>query len=121
MLQTEFEFTLPFGYVDDAGTLHREGVMRLATARDEVEVAGDARVRANEAYAPVVLLSRGVTRLGGVTAVGPAAIERLYAADFGYLQELFVRLNDAGEQLVDTECPACGTRFPLDLNQVPAV
>jgi hypothetical protein len=120
MLQTEFEFTLPFGYVDDAGTLHREGTMRLATARDEVEVAGDPRVRANEAYASVVLLSRVVTRLGNITSVGPAVVERLYAADFGYLQELFVRLNDAGEQLVETECPACGTRFPLDLNQVPA-
>jgi len=119
MLQTEFDFTLPFGYVDDTGTLHREGTMRLATARDEVEVAGDPRVKANEAYAPVVLLSRVITRLGGVAALGPATIERLYAADFGYLQELFVRLNDAGEQLIETECPACGTHFPLDLNQVP--
>jgi hypothetical protein len=119
MLRTEFEFTLPYGYVDEAGTLHRGGTMRLATARDEVESAADPRVRANEAYAPVMLLSRVVTRLGGVSPVVPAAIERLYAADFGYLQDLFVRLNDAGEQLVDTECPACGTRFPLDLNQVP--
>jgi hypothetical protein len=119
MLQTEFEFTLPFGFVDDAGTLHREGTMRLATARDEVDVAGDSRVRANEAYAPVVLLSRVITRLGGAS-VTTALIERLYAADFGYLQELFVRLNNAGEQLIETECPACGTRFPLDLNQVPA-
>ena len=119
MLQTEFEFTLPFGFVDDAGTLHREGTMRLATARDEVDVAGDSRVRANEAYAPVVLLSRVITRLCSVS-VTTALIERLYAADFGYLQELFVRLNNAGEQLIETECPACGTRFPLDLNQVPA-
>jgi hypothetical protein len=120
MLQTEFEFTLPFGFVDDAGTLHRSGVMRLATARDEIDVAGDPRVRANEAYAPVVLLSRVVSRLGNETLIAPAMIERLYSADFGYLQELFVRLNDAGEQLVETECPACGTHFPLDLNQVPA-
>jgi len=120
MLQTEYEFTLPFGFVDETGTMHRNGTMRLATARDEVEVAGDPRVRANEAYAPIALLSRVVTRLGNVTAVAPAMIERLYAADFGYLQELFVRLNDSGEQLVETECPACGTRFPLDLNQVPA-
>ena len=120
MLQTEFEFALPFGFVDDAGTLHREGVMRLATARDEVDVSGDPRVRANEAYAPVVMLSRVVIRLGSISGVTPAVIERLYAADFGYLQELFVRLNDAGEQLIETECPACGTRFPRDLNQVPA-
>ena len=120
MLQTEFEFTLPFGFVDEAGTLHREGKMRLATARDEIDVAGDPRVRANEAYAPVVLLSRVITRLGGIGAVSTGQVERLYAADFGYLQELFVQLNNAGEQLIETECPACGTRFPLDLNQVPA-
>jgi hypothetical protein len=117
MLQTEFEFTLPCGYVDDAGTLHRDGTLRLATARDEVEVAGDPRVRANDAYAPIALLSRVVTRLGTLPVVGPAVVERLYAADFGYLQELVVRLNDVGEELVETECPACGTRFPLDLHQ----
>lgn len=120
MLQTEFSFALPFGYVDEEGTLHRDGTMRLATARDEVEVAGDPRVRANEAYAPVALLSRVITRLGGVAPVSTTVVERLYAADFGYLQELFVRLNDSGEQLIETECPACGTHFPLDLNQVPA-
>ena len=46
-LQTEFAFTLPRGFVDDAGTLHREGVMRLATARDEIEPLRDARVKEN--------------------------------------------------------------------------
>jgi hypothetical protein len=119
MLQTEYEFTLPLGFVDERGTLHRDGVMRLATVRDELEAAAEPRARANEAYLPVLLLARVVTRLGGFAPVPAAMIEQLFAADFGYLQELFVRLNEGGEQLVDTECPACGTRFPLDLNQVP--
>jgi hypothetical protein len=117
MLQTEFEFTLPCGYVDDQGTLHREGTMRLATALDEVEAMRDGRVRANDAYLSILLLSSVVTKLGTIAPVDRAVIERLFSADFVYLQDLFVRLNDAGSKLVDTECPSCGTRFSLDLMQ----
>lgn len=115
MLTTEFDFTLPYGYVDARGTLHRAGTMRLATALDEVEAMGEARRRANEAYTTIALLSRVVTRLGGVAPVTPDVIERLFSADFVHLQELFVRANDAGGSVVETECPACGTRFALDL------
>ena len=115
MLQTEFEFTLPCGYVDEEGTLHRQGVMRLATALDEVEVVRDARVRANDAYLSILLLSRVITRLGSLAPVPPSAVERLFCSDFVYLQDLFVRLNDVSGELVETQCPACGTRFPLDL------
>lgn len=117
MLQTEYEFTLPCGYVDEAGSLHRDGTMRLATAFDEVDAMRDARVRANEAYLSILLLSRVITRLGGLTPVPPEVIERLFSADFVYLQELFVQLNDAGGSLIETECPSCGTRFPIDTAQ----
>ena len=118
MLQTEFEFTLPCGYVDEHGTLHRQGVMRLATALDEVEVVRDARVRANDAYLSILLLSRVITRLGSLAPVPPSAVERLFCSDFVYLQDLFVRLNDVGGgEVVETQCPTCGTRFPLDLTQ----
>ena len=116
MLQTEFPFTLPRGYVDERGDLHREGVMRLAMAADEVEPLADARVRANEAYLPILLLSRVVLRLGSLSPVTPAVIERLFAADFVYLQELYVRANDAGSEVIETECPRCGERFALDLS-----
>lgn len=115
MLQTEFEFTLPCGYVDEQGNLHRQGAMRRATALDEVEPLRDPRVRANEAYLSILLLSRVITRLGTVRPIGPAVIERLYATDFIYLQDLYARVNEDGGGLVETQCPTCGTRFMLDL------
>jgi hypothetical protein len=120
MLHTEYEFTLPLGYVDPDGTLHRTGVMRLCTALDELEAMRDARVRVNESYLSVVLLSRVIERLGGLQPVSADVIERLFSADFAYLQDFFVRLNDAAPPLVETECPKCRTRFSLDLSGVTA-
>ena len=117
MLRTEFAFTLPRGFVDAEGTLHREGSMRLATALDEVEAMRDARVRENDAYVTILLLSRVVTRLGDIAPVDEGIVERLFSADFVYLQELFVRVNDAGQEVVETQCPSCGTCFSLDLLQ----
>ena len=117
MLHTEYEFTLPLGFVGADGTLHREGVMRLCTARDELEALGDARVRGDTAYLSVALLARVITQLGSLERVGPEVIEGLFSADFIHLQELFVRLNDVAAASVETECPACGTRFALDLSQ----
>lgn len=115
MLQTEFEFMLPRGYVDAHGNLHRQGTMRLATALDEVEPLQDPRVRANEAYLSIVLLSRVITRLGDIRQISPSIIEGLFSADMAYLQDLYIRVNDIGNSLVETQCPHCGTRFTLDL------
>ncbi len=115
MLQTEYEFTLPCGYVDSQGALHREGVMRLATAMDEVSAMQDSRVRATDAYLGILLVSRVVTRLGSLPEVTPAVVEGLFSPDFAYLQELFVRVNELGAGGEETKCPACGTRFGLDL------
>lgn len=114
-LQTEFRFTLPCGFVDDAGDLHRTGVMRLATALDEVQPLRDPRVQANPAYVAVLLLSRVVTRLGSISPVTPALVERLFAADYAYLQQLYMRLNGTGDRFAHTECPGCGSRFAVDL------
>lgn len=113
VLRTEFEFTLPHGYVDERGTLHRQGTMRLATALDEVEPLRDPRVRANEAYLGILLLSRVLLRLGDIGPVSPDVVERLFAADYAYLQDLYLRVNNA-DGLIETECPTCGTRFTLD-------
>lgn len=115
MLQTEFEFTLPRGYIDTQGNLHRRGTMRLATALDEIEPLQDVRVRANEAYLSILLLSRVVTCLGDIRPVTPAIVERLFSADIAYLQDLYIKVNDGGTSLVATQCPTCGTRFALDL------
>lgn len=115
VLRTEFEFTLPRGYVDERGDLHRAGSMRLATAADEIEPLRDPRVQANASYVSIVLLSRVVTHLGDIRPVSPAVIERLFSADFAYLQDLYMRINEVGGQVVETQCPVCGSRFALDL------
>jgi hypothetical protein len=114
MLQTEFNFTLPCGYVDTQGNLHREGTMRRATALDEVAPLQDVRVQRNEAYLSILLLSRVITRLGSVNQISPNLIESLFATDFVYLQELYVQVNETGSSLIATQCPTCGTRFALD-------
>jgi hypothetical protein len=116
MLQTEFEFTLPCGYADRAGTLHRQGSMRRAVALDEIEALSHPRVRASEAYVSVVLLSRVIVRLGSVGTITPAVVEGLFAADFSYLQALYLRINSLGPELIETRCPGCGTQFQLNLN-----
>ena len=115
LLRTEVEFTLPLGYVDDAGRIHRTGVMRLATALDEVQPLQDARVHSNQAYVSILLLSRVLTRLGSISPVPPAVVERLFSADFAYLQDLYVRLNESGTSVAETQCPECGCRFAVDL------
>jgi uncharacterized Zn-finger protein len=113
MFQTVVEFTLPGGYVDAAGTLHRTGSMRRATAGDEVAALSHPRVRAHEAYMPILLLSRVITRLGPLGAVTPEMVEGLFAVDFVYLQDLYLQLN-GGSSVFETQCPTCGTRFLLD-------
>ena len=97
MFQTEYEFTLPLGYADADGTLHRDGTMRLATAADEILPLRDPRVQSNEAYLIVILLSRAVTRLGSLRAINPKVIEGLYASDLGFLEELYAEFNARGE------------------------
>jgi hypothetical protein len=117
-MQTEVSFTLPKGYVDAGGTVHREGTMRLATARDEIEPLRDPEVRQNEAYLTVLLLSRVVTRVGGVQEVTPEVIEGLYAADFDHLQRLYERLNTDGESVGSVTCPSCSHAFEVDLSEI---
>jgi hypothetical protein len=107
VLAAEVDFVLPTGYRDAAGTVHREGRMRLATARDELAPLVDPRVARNRAYLVVLLLSRVVTRLGTLAEVTPEVVEGLYATDFAHLQSLYRRLNM--EPLArQAACPHCG-------------
>ena len=119
LLQTEFEFALPQGYVDEAGDRHREGTMRLATAADEIKPLRDPRVKANPSYLSVILLSRVVTSLDGVEEVTPHTIENLYVADLAHLQSLYERINSRGADSVDATCPECGEPFELHLGGDP--
>ena len=111
MFQTEYEFTLPLGFLDGEGTLHRDGMMRLATAADELEPLKDARVQRSPAYLTVILLSRVVTRLGSLDAITPKIVEGLFAADLAFLQDTYNQINGGPREPV--VCPACDHAFEV--------
>jgi hypothetical protein len=114
-LQTEFEFILPLGYVDRDGNLHKHGVMRLATAMDEIAPLRDLRVRGNQAYLAIILLSRVITKLGTLSSINTGVIENLFAADLAYLQALYRRINEEGKTTVPVTCPECQAELDVDL------
>jgi hypothetical protein len=114
-LRTEFPFTLPRGYVDASGTVHRDGVMRLATARDELVPLRDDRVRENAAFLTVVLLARVVTRIGTIDDVHLGIIENLFASDLAFLQDMYRRINQEGSTRATVRCPECAHDFIVDV------
>ena len=114
-LRTEYPFVLPRGYVDEHGQVHRDGVMRLATARDEIAPQTDARVRQNPSYLTVILLERTVTRLGSLPAVDTFVVENLFASDLAFLQDLYRRINQEGRTEAEVTCPSCGHGFAVDV------
>ena len=113
-MQTEFPFVLPRGYIDGEGTVHRDGVMRMATAFDEIAPVKDPRVQSNPAYLVVILLSRVVTRLGDVTHINPKVIESLFSGDLAYLQEMYRRVNESGHNRLAVTCPHCDGAFEVE-------
>ena len=115
-LRTEYPFVLPRGYVDENGVVHREGVMRLATARDEIMPQTDPRVRQNPSYLTVILLERTVTKLGTVPGVDTFVIENLFASDMAFLQDLYRRINSEGRTEAAVTCPQCGHDFAVDVS-----
>jgi hypothetical protein len=116
-LQTEFEFTLPRGYIDGEGNLHKKGTMRLATAMDEIAPLRDLRVKSNQAYLAVILLSMVITKLGDLPEVHTGIIESLFSADFAYLQDFYRQINENGTTKVSTTCPKCNEKIEVDLGQ----
>jgi hypothetical protein len=114
-LRTEFEFELPRGYVDRSGTVHRGGVMRLATARDELLPLHDDRVRENPAYLTIVLLARVIPKLGTLDEVHAGILENMFASDVAFLQDLYRRINQEGHTRAAVTCPACDHAFSVDV------
>ena len=114
-LQTEFNFTLPHGFVDREGNIHKEGVMRLATAYDEIAPMKDPRVQANPGYLAIILLSRVISRLGELDQVNPKVIEELFAADMAFLQDFYRRVNYNGNANVGVTCPECEANFEVEV------
>ena len=113
---TEYEFDLPRGYLDSTGTLHKHGVMRLATAADEILPLRDPRVVQNPGYLTIILLSRVIVSLGTVPKVDPRVVERFYSADLAFLQDMYQRINALEPVTQTCVCPACGHTFEQPVN-----
>jgi hypothetical protein len=114
--QTEFEFELHKGYVDEEGNLHKDGTMRLATAADEILPLKDPRVQSNPAYLTIILLSRVITKLGNLPSVNTNIIENLFVTDIAYLQALYQRINETASDRIMAVCPKCGHHFEVEEN-----
>lgn len=117
-VQTEFTFTLPRGYVDAEGNVHREGAMRLSTALDEVAPMKDPRVQANPGYLAIILFSRVITRLGDLTHINPKVIEGMFSADLAFLQNFYRQINENGHTRVGVQCPHCEAKFEVETNSL---
>lgn len=106
VLKTEYDFTLPRGYVDKEGTLHKAGRMRLATALDEIAPLRDPRVRANQAYLVIILLSRVITKIGSLESVDTSVVENLFSADLAFLQDFYRKINEVEPEESEEEAYA---------------
>ena len=115
-MQTVFEFTLPKGYVDEKGEVHKKGKMRLATAGDEISATRDPRVMSNPAYLTVVLLAQVVTEIEGISVVSATDIQRLFTADLAFLQDMYTRINDIEPPTIEVTCPDCGKVHTVPIN-----
>jgi len=120
MLQTEYEFTLPKGFVDFEGNLHREGTMRLATAMDEITPMRDPRVKQNDAYLSIIILSRVITRLGDMKDVNTGTMEGMFTSDLSYLQEFYRSINEGGSSIGRVACPSCKSEFEVEPGELMA-
>ncbi len=120
MLQTEYEFTLPKGYIDFQGNLHRDGVMRLATAVDEITPMRDPRVKQNDAYLSIIILSRVITRLGDMKDVNTGTMEGMFTSDLSYLQEFYRSINEGGSSIGRVACPSCKSEFEVEPGELMA-
>jgi hypothetical protein len=115
MLSTQFDFILPRGLVDAQGQVHRKGTMRLATARDEMQVGRDRTARDYPAYGTIVMLSQVIVQLGRLDHVPPTQLENLFTQDLAYLKEFYNRVNQQGSAKIPTQCPECQTQYDVEL------
>ena len=116
--QTEFNFELPKGYVDDSGTLHKRGIMRLATAADEILPMRDSRVQQNPGYITIILLARVITKLGDVQVIDTRVIEKLFTSDLTYLNDFYQRINQMEMPSYRAVCPHCGEAFDAEISVI---
>lgn len=116
MPSTEFEFTLPKGLIDPQGNVHREGKMRLSTARDEIVLQKDLKVQESSAYGILLRLAQVITRLGNLSTITPHLLENLFILDLAYLREFYNRINQSNDPLIAVQCPKCSYEFKTKLS-----
>jgi len=117
--RTEFDFELPRGYVDENGTLHKRGTMRLATAADEILPMRDQRVQQNPGYLSIILLARVITKLGDLRAIDTKTIEKMFTADLAFLQNFYRQVNELESTVIRTVCPKCEHEHEVDISFLP--
>lgn len=115
-METIYDFSLPKGYVDRNGGVHRMGKMRLATAGDEISSTRDPRVLSNPSYLTIVLLSKVITEIEGLEVITPSHIESLFTADLAFLQDMYQRINDVEPPTIQVVCPQCGHMHEVPVN-----
>jgi hypothetical protein len=108
---TEFEFTLPKGLVDQQGNIHRQGKMRLSTARDELALQKEPKVQESPAYGVLIRLSQVITRLGDISSITPTVLENLFILDLAFLREFYNRINQNNDPSIAVQCPRCSHQF----------
>ena len=113
--ETSVNFKLPKGYVDKSGEVHKEGIMRLANAADEIMPLNDPRVKLNPGYLSILLLERVITKLGNLKKVDAHVIENLFTADMAYLQDLYQKINSVEPPTTEAVCPKCAHRFTVNV------
>ena len=122
-LRTSYEFTLPRGYVDGQGRLHKTGTMRLATARDELEPLRDPTVQGpDDPRLTILVLTRVVETLGSMELVTSYDIEGLFAVDLAYLQDFYGVINFGSQEEYDAlvNAQASSSLLGVDSAAAPA-
>lgn len=115
-MQTVYDFTLPKGFVDENGEVHRKGKMRLATAGDEISATRDPRVLSNPSYLAIALLSKVIVELEGYNAITGTTIEHFFTADLAFLQDMYQKINDVEPPMMHVVCPDCGKKIDVPVN-----
>jgi hypothetical protein len=117
--QLEYDFVLPLGYFDhDMGQLYKNGMMRLATAADEIGAQSDPKVKNTPEFLSIALLARVVTQLGDLSSesINQSLIENLFVQDLYYLQDMYNRINSAETPVYYGECEHCGEKVKIPVN-----
>lgn len=115
-MQTVYDFTLPKGFVDSNGEVHKRGKMRLATAGDEIGATRDPRVLSNPSYLTIALLSRVIVEIEGLQVISATTIENFFTADLAFLQDMYQKINDVESPIMRVHCPDCGKEIEVPVN-----